>query len=491
MDTKVNHSKTDHKPDHKSDAVSNYRSQISSITAWLLLSHVPLFYLVASMSGTSRAQALIAGSLIVSGGVIARYVSPSSLATLSLQAFSLIACSGLLIHLANGMIEWHFHIFVALAYLSLMGSVIPVGVAALTAAVHHLGGYFLFPSSVFNYEASLAIVLFHAAFVVFETVAVGYVALRFGRVLEAQGSTLSRIVNLSRNLVGATDSLENQTERLTSTTTSQAAAVQETAASLNEITEMLAMALEVVKTSLESSSQSQEAALASKSATLKTISNFESLAGVQGELVQSMDRSVTNIDAVLKDIQMINQKTGVINEIVFQTKLLSFNASVEAARAGEHGKGFAVVAEEVGNLARMSGEAAIEIDKLLAASLSRVGAMTNELKSEAKRLSELSRKTTSESLQVATATRESLESLEEQILGLGQKLLQVERSSIEQTNAVGAINTAMSEIDQGTQKSVEATDATSRETRGLKLVARELEETVFAMQKALGEKAAS
>jgi len=43
-------------------------------------------------------------------------------------------------------------------------------------------------------------------------------------------------------------------------------------------------------------------------------------------------------------IETINQKTRVINDIVFQTKLLSFNASVEAARAGEHGKGFAVEA---------------------------------------------------------------------------------------------------------------------------------------------------
>ncbi len=50
----------------------------------------------------------------------------------------------------------------------------------------------------------------------------------------------------------------------------------------------------------------------------------------------------------------IGDKTKVINDIVFQTKRLSFNASVEAARAGEHGKGFAVVAEEVGNLAQMS-----------------------------------------------------------------------------------------------------------------------------------------
>ena len=60
-------------------------------------------------------------------------------------------------------------------------------------------------------------------------------------------------------------------------------------------------------------------------------------------------------------MEQIKDKVNIINDIVFQTKLLSFNASVEAARAGENGKGFAVVAEEVGNLASVSGKAANEI----------------------------------------------------------------------------------------------------------------------------------
>src|SRR5690606_3309812 len=60
------------------------------------------------------------------------------------------------------------------------------------------------------------------------------------------------------------------------------------------------------------------------------------------------------LSEIVNSIQEIESKTQIINDIVFQTKLLSFNASVESARAGEHGKGFAVVAEEVGNLASMS-----------------------------------------------------------------------------------------------------------------------------------------
>jgi methyl-accepting chemotaxis protein len=65
---------------------------------------------------------------------------------------------------------------------------------------------------------------------------------------------------------------------------------------------------------------------------------------VRQDIIQNYDE----IAGISKVIATIEERTKVINDIVFQTKLLSFNASVEAARAGEHGKGFAVVAEEVG-----------------------------------------------------------------------------------------------------------------------------------------------
>jgi methyl-accepting chemotaxis protein len=87
------------------------------------------------------------------------------------------------------------------------------------------------------------------------------------------------------------------------------------------------------------------------------------------EMVRTVIKHMNDFQDV---ISQISDKTSKINDIVFQTKLLSFNASIEAARAGQHGRGFSVVAEEVGKLAKISGTAAADIHQLLDKSKGRV-----------------------------------------------------------------------------------------------------------------------
>ena len=76
-------------------------------------------------------------------------------------------------------------------------------------------------------------------------------------------------------------------------------------------------------------------------------------------------KTVNSMEEINNTVMNINEAITVIDQIAFQTNILSLNAAVEAATAGEAGKGFAVVAQEVRNLAARSAEAAKEIKNLV------------------------------------------------------------------------------------------------------------------------------
>ncbi len=90
------------------------------------------------------------------------------------------------------------------------------------------------------------------------------------------------------------------------------------------------------------------------------------------EIMQKMVEAVLTIektkDGLIEISSLINQissNTSTIHKIVSTTELLSLNASIEAAKAGLSGRGFSVVAEEVGNLAKHSGNEANEIESIV------------------------------------------------------------------------------------------------------------------------------
>jgi methyl-accepting chemotaxis protein len=77
------------------------------------------------------------------------------------------------------------------------------------------------------------------------------------------------------------------------------------------------------------------------------------------------EKTTTAMDEINEKVSAINESIAIIDQIAFQTNILSLNAAVEAATAGEAGLGFAVVAQEVRNLANRSTQAAYEIKKLV------------------------------------------------------------------------------------------------------------------------------
>ena len=110
-----------------------------------------------------------------------------------------------------------------------------------------------------------------------------------------------------------------------------------------------------IKTLIDEISHSIQTS-SSKIGTMSEYSKESKSTSVVGkELSIAISQSMENID---KKIDTINKELSVIDQITFQTKILSLNAAVEAATAGEEGKGFAVVAGEVRTLAGKSSNAA-------------------------------------------------------------------------------------------------------------------------------------
>jgi methyl-accepting chemotaxis protein len=81
--------------------------------------------------------------------------------------------------------------------------------------------------------------------------------------------------------------------------------------------------------------------------------------------LEYVNETAKAIDEINNATININEAIDVIDQIAFQTNILSLNAAVEAATAGEAGKGFAVVASEVRNLAARSADAAKTIKELV------------------------------------------------------------------------------------------------------------------------------
>jgi methyl-accepting chemotaxis protein len=112
----------------------------------------------------------------------------------------------------------------------------------------------------------------------------------------------------------------------------------------------------------EVSGQAEDNAAHSKEASDISTAIWDSAEDGRG----SMDKMTQAMDEINAASQSISVVMKAIDDIAFQTNILSLNAAVEAARAGQHGRGFAVVADEVRNLATKSAAAADDTNKLIA-----------------------------------------------------------------------------------------------------------------------------
>ncbi len=148
--------------------------------------------------------------------------------------------------------------------------------------------------------------------------------------------------------------------------------------------------------------------------------------------------TTTAMDQINSEVTAINEAITVIDQIAFQTNILSLNAAVEAATAGEAGKGFAVVAQEVRNLASRSAEAANEIKSLVENATAKANNGKN----------------------IADEMIEGYSHLNESISKTIELISNVESSSKEQLSGIEQINNAVTLLDAQTQKNASVANQT-------------------------------
>lgn len=325
--------------------------------------------------------------------------------------------------------------------------------------------------------------IMYAVFVIAFAVIVFFFAIWFAKSLASSLLKVTEGLRAEADTVGKTSEvIAEVSSKLSEATTEQAASLQETVASIDEISAMIARNADSASTSAKTSEYSTLAAQKGKDKVELMMGSINAIASGNNEIIEQMRVSNREISEIVKVIEEISLKTQVINDIVFQTKLLSFNASVEAARAGEHGKGFAVVAEEVGNLASMSGKAATEITDMLTKSVKRVTDIVEGTKDLMENLIKQSKEKVEFGTNTAKDCAKSLDEILSNVSSVNEMVREISVASQEQASGVREVNKAMSELDQVTQANSSAAQEASHTGKNLKSQADRLNSLVESLR---------
>jgi methyl-accepting chemotaxis protein len=263
---------------------------------------------------------------------------------------------------------------------------------------------------------------------------------------------------------------------------SQTKVLHETAVSVTQINETASHTADNAERSKEVSMSSRTTAEEGRRQVSEMIAAIEEIRASKKKVATEIARSNDEIAKITQLISEIGSKTAVINEIVFQTKLLSFNASIEAARAGQHGRGFAVVAEEVGHLARMSGEAAEQINTMLGESVKKVDSILATNKQRVDVIVREGERKVEDGARVASICGAVFERLLEESSEVNRRMQAIAVASRQQAGGVSGLSKSLTELDRVAEKSMAASEQAAQFGEHFEEQSRELQGVVIALE---------
>ena len=255
------------------------------------------------------------------------------------------------------------------------------------------------------------------------------------RMQAALRTLLLQINEVVERVTVGSGALADAGRALASGTVQQAASVEEINSSINLIQSQ----------SKENDSKAQTGKELAQRALERSRTGYSGMQGLSDSM-EGIFESFRNIKSIVK----------AIDDIAFQTNVLSLNASIEAARAGSAGKGFAVVADEVRSLANRSAQSVVETTSMVDGSFNKVKGG----KSQAEATMALFQEILSDSEKLAVLISENATSAQEQAMALQQ------------------VTSGLGQIDQVTQANAAGAEESSASAEELARLAKHLGELV-------------
>lgn len=286
-------------------------------------------------------------------------------------------------------------------------------------------------------------------------VMISVISKKIEAITENVGRGASEIINVSQTLG------ETQTD-LSSISQQQAELVTQTSNSINEITNTIELNAKKADESNNLLKDCRQKGERGSEIVNEMLNSIIQIRESNISMTKKMEENFEEINSIVQVINVIQEKTNVINDIVFQTKLLAFNASVEAARAGELGKGFAVVAEEVGNLANMSGQASKEITEIILNGSQQIKQIISNTKSANEVMSKENLIVVDKGSIAAKKCGEVLSDIIDGVESVSGKSTEIREGTIAQNREAKDINQAMKTLDSVSEKSMDITGSISQ-----------------------------
>ena len=276
--------------------------------------------------------------------------------------------------------------------------------------------------------------------VVVGVVLVGWIVSGTSRVLRQVTNNLN---GAAAQISSAAGQVSASSQTLADGSSQQAASLEETSASLEEIASM--------------TRRNAESADNARTISNETSQSTEAGRQQMGEMVEAMNAIQTSSDNIAKIIKTID-------EIAFQTNILALNAAVEAARAGEAGAGFAVVADEVRALAQRAAQAARETADKIDDSITK----------------------SRHGVEISAKLAEGLNQITAKTLNVNTLVIEIATASKEQSQGLGQIGTAVTQLDKVTQTNAAGAEETAAASEELKAQASMLLESVGDLRRLVG-----